>query len=187
MLNGGAGDDTFIGGAGNDLIDGGADSDTAIYSGLRAQYSILMQANGDFQVTDLRAGAPDGVDILRNVENLEFADDQPANHEPQIVSNGGGDNATVSIPENAAAVTTVVATDVDPGTTLSYAIAGGADAQRFVIDAATGALSFVAAPDFEAPTDQDGDNSYVVQVRASDGSLSDLQTITVRSPGSTSR
>ena len=57
---------------------------------------------------------------------------------------------------------------------------GGADAQRFVIDAATGALSFVAAPDFEAPTDQDGDNSYVVQVRASDGSLSDLQTITVK-------
>ena len=76
-------------------------------------------------------------------------------------------------------MTTVVATDVDPGTTLTYAIVGGADAQRFVIDAATGALSFVAAPDFEAPADQDGNNSYVVQVRASDGSLSDLQTITV--------
>ena len=91
-----------------------------------------MLANGDFQVTDLRAGAPDGVDILRNVENLVFADDQPVNQEPQIVSNGGGDNATVSIPENATAVTTVVATDIDPGTTLTYSIVGGADAQRFV-------------------------------------------------------
>jgi hypothetical protein len=47
-------------------------------------------ANGDVQVTDLRAGAPDGVDILRNVETLVFADDQAVNHAPQIVSNGGG-------------------------------------------------------------------------------------------------
>jgi Ca2+-binding RTX toxin-like protein len=180
VLDGGAGNDVLAGGAGNDLIDGGADSDTAIFSGLRAEYSIVTLGNGDFQVTDLRSGAPDGVDILRNIETLEFADDRPVNHEPQIVSNGGGDSATVSIPENATAVTTVVAADIDPGTTLTYAIVGGADAQRFAIDALTGALSFVTAPDFEAPTDQDGNNSYVVQVRASDGSLFDIQTITVQ-------
>ena len=106
--------------------------------------------------------------------------EEQVNQQPQIVSDGGGDSAIVFRPENGTAVTTVVATDVDPGTTLSYAIVGGADAQRFVIDAATGALSFVAAPDFEAPTDQGGDNSYVVQVSASDGSLSDLQTLTVQ-------
>jgi hypothetical protein len=175
--------DTFTGGAGNDVIDGGADSDTAIFSGPRAQYSVVLLTNGDTQVTDLRAGAPDGVDILRNVETLVFTDDQSVNHAPQIVSNGGGDSATVSIAENGTAVTTVVATDIDPGTTLTYSIVGGADAQRFVIDAATGALSFATAPDFEAPTDQGGDNSYIVQVRASDGSLSDLQTITVQVTG----
>ena len=43
----------------------------------------------------------------------------------------------------------------------------------------TGALSFKTAPDFEAPADVYHDNSYQVVVRASDGSLSDDQTITV--------
>ena len=124
------------------------------------------------------------MDILRNVETLVFADDSPRNHDAADRLRRRRRHCTVSIPENATAVTTVAATDIDPGTTLTYAIVGGADAQRFAIDAATGALSFVTAPDFEAPTDQDGNNSYVVQVRASDGSLSDLQTITVQvNPG----
>ena len=181
VLNGGAGDDTFTGGAGNDLIDGGADSDTAIFSGLRTQYSVVAageRRRPGHRPARRRAG--------RRGHSAQYRDPRcsrtirPVNHEPQIVSNGGGDTATVSIPENASAVTTVVATDIDPGTTLTYAIVGGADAQRFAIDALTGALSFVTAPDFEAPTDQDGNNSYVVQVRASDGSLFDVQTITVQ-------
>ena len=58
-------------------------------------------------------------------------------------------------------------------------IAGGADAARFQIDATTGVLSFITAPDFEAPTDADGDNSYEIVVRASDGTLFDDQAITV--------
>ena len=49
-------------------------------------------------------------------------------------------------------MTTVTATDADlPAQTLTYSIVGGADAALFTIDAATGALSFIAAPDFEAP------------------------------------
>ena len=76
VLRGGADNDTLIGGGGNDTLDGGTGNDTAIFSGLRAQYSVVQLANGDVQVTDLRAGAPDGVDILRNVETLVFADDQ---------------------------------------------------------------------------------------------------------------
>jgi Ca2+-binding RTX toxin-like protein len=40
-------------------------------------------------------------------------------------------------------------------------------------------LSFISAPDYEAPTESGANNSYVVDVRASDGSLSDTQTITV--------
>ena len=55
----------------------------------------------------------------------------------------------------------------------------GADAAKFQINAATGALSFVTAPTFENPTDADRNNAYVVQVRASDGSLVDDQTVTV--------
>ena len=70
---------------------------------------------------------------------------------PAISSNGGGANASISIAENSTTVTTVTATDADPGATLTYSIAGGADAAKFSIDATTGALSFVSAPDHEAP------------------------------------
>ena len=106
----------------------------------------------------------------------------PVNHAPTITSNGGGDTALIAVPENSTAVATVTATDTDAGQLLAYSIAGGADAARFAIDAATGVLKFVAAPDFEHPADADGNNSYIVQVRAADNgtpSLADLQTLTV--------
>ena len=44
----------------------------------------------------------------------------------------------------------------------------------------TGALSFIAAPDFEKPADADKNNHYLVQVGATDGALIDVQTLTVR-------
>ena len=69
----------------------------------------------------------------------------------------------------------MTATDADPGATLSYTIVGGADAARFAIDATTGVLTFVAAPNFEAPTDGGGNNVYDVVVQVSDG--------TIRHPG----
>jgi len=98
---------------------------------------------------------------------------------PTITSNGGGATASVSVAENSAAVTTVAASDPDTGTTLTYSIVGGADQFKFQINGTSGALSFIAAPNFEAPGDADANNSYIVQVRASDGSLFDDQTITV--------
>ena len=102
------------------------------------------------------------------------------NDAPTIISNGGGDTAAVSIAENATAVTTVSATDPDVGQTLSYAISGGADAARFAINQTTGALSFVTAPNFEAPTDAGSNNVYDVTVQASDGNGgADTQAITV--------
>jgi VCBS repeat-containing protein len=102
------------------------------------------------------------------------------NDAPVITSNGAGTTAAVSVAENSTAVTTVTATDVDAGQTLSYSIVGGADAARFTINPTTGALAFASAPDFEAPTDANGDNVYVVQVQVADGAGgTDLQTISV--------
>ncbi|HYD36829.1 MAG TPA: cadherin domain-containing protein [Allosphingosinicella sp.] len=95
-----------------------------------------------------------------------------------ITSNGGGGGASVSVAENGIAVATVAATDAD-GSAVTYAIAGGADAARFTIDATTGALAFVSAPDFEAPADAGGDNVYDVIVSASDGSFTDTQALAV--------
>ena len=75
---------------------------------------------------------------------------------------------TVSVAENTFAVTT--ATGVDPeGVALTFAISGGADSGKFKIDQNTGALSFLAAPNFEAPTDIGANNSYFVTVTVSDG------------------
>ena len=51
-------------------------------------------------------------------------------------------------------MTTVTASDADlPAQTLTYGITGGADAAHFILDAGTGELSFLAAPNYEAPTD----------------------------------
>jgi len=102
-----------------------------------------------------------------------------ANEAPTISSGSGADEAAVSLTEGTSAVTTVTATDVDAGTTLTFDIAGGADAGKFTINATTGALSFVAAPDYDQPADADGNNVYDVIIRVSDGTLSDTQIISV--------
>jgi len=87
------------------------------------------------------------------------------------------------VEENTTAVGTVVATDANIGDVVTFALDGGADAGLFTIDSVTGDLSFLAAPDFEAPADQGADNVYDVVVRASDGTLSVTQAITVTVTG----
>ena len=63
---------------------------------------------------------------------------------------------------------------------LSYTIVGGADAAKFTINATTGALAFVTAPDFETPTDSGANNVYDVTVQVSDGNGGiDTQAIAV--------
>jgi Ca2+-binding RTX toxin-like protein len=86
-----------------------------------------------------------------------------ANSPPSITT-----PATLTVNENTSAVTTVAATDAN-GDRLTYALAGGADASLFRIDANTGALSFLTSPDFERPTDSDRNNVYLVNVSVSDG------------------
>jgi VCBS repeat-containing protein len=100
------------------------------------------------------------------------------NDAPTITSNGGEDTGTQSVAENTTAVRTVEASDPD-GDAVSYLIAGGADADKFDLNATTGALTFAAAPDFEVPGDADGDNTYEVIVEASDGTAVDTQTLSV--------
>ena len=102
-----------------------------------------------------------------------------ANEAPSIMSNGGGPTAAVSIAENTSAVTIVTATDPDVGQTLSYSIVGGVDQEKFTIDASTGVLSFVTAPDFEVPTDAGPNNVYDVTVQVSDGAATDTQALAV--------
>ena len=79
-------------------------------------------------------------------------------------------SATFDAAENQTAVGRVAATDGDPGDSVTgYAIRGGADASKFSIVPATGVLTFVSAPNFEAAADADTNNDYVVVVRATSG------------------
>jgi hypothetical protein len=77
-LYGHGGDDSLDGGAGNDAMIGGAGDDTALFSGARANYSIVRNSGPSgtsFTVTDLRGGAPDGTDTLTGIEHLQFSDE----------------------------------------------------------------------------------------------------------------
>jgi hypothetical protein len=147
-----------------------------VASGFGYAALIVGGVGGLYQI-DLATGVATNLGALpaSGVSGFTLADAQFA---PAITSNGAGTTAGVSTAENSTAVTTVTAYDGNFDA-VTFAIVGGADAAKFQINGGTGALSFLAAPNFEAPTDADTNNSYIVQVRASDGSLSDTQTITV--------
>jgi hypothetical protein len=141
-------------------------------------------ASFTFRVVD--RGDPDGCvagsgcdDPLSSVTRTFTIDVTPVNDAPVITSNGGGATAVVSVPEGTTSATDVNATDPDPGATLTYSIGGGADAGAFSIDSASGVLSFLTAPNFEAPGDSNQDNVYEVDVVVSDGTLADAQALRV--------
>lgn len=193
QLNGGAGDDILYGNWDNDTLTGGAGDDTlygngysalATYSGPVSQYEFTQNTNGSVTVTD--TGGVEGSDTLWNIASLQFSDGTfsmaqlvAAPAAPVISSNGGADSAGIGVDENTTGVTTVVASDANPGDAVVYSITGGDDAALFQINASTGVLTFVNAPDNEAPADTDGDNVYEVVVSAGDGNSSDQQALSV--------
>lgn len=62
----------------------------------------------------------------------------------------------------------VLAADADSIGSVVYSMTG-VDEGQLQIDAMTGVVSFLSAPDFEIPRDADGDNRYDIVVTASDG------------------
>ena len=94
----------------------------------------------------------------------------------EIVSNGGGETAVIQLSEGSTAVTDI---NVSGGGDVIYAINDGEDANKFTINPVTGVLSFKSAPDYENPTDADGNNVYFVNVIAYNGSGGDGQFIAV--------
>ncbi|MFN2260367.1 MAG: calcium-binding protein [Parasphingopyxis sp.] len=107
-LIGGSGDDRLVGGPGfnklsgdegDDLLDGTFGRDLALYEGLRSDYEITV-VGGNYRITDLREGSPDGTDTFAYIEELKFADGRitmaPLVSELSAVVNG--DTLTVSGP-----------------------------------------------------------------------------------------
>ena len=94
-------DENFGGGAGDDSLNGGDGIDRAQYTGNKADYSLRLLDSGDVEITDLRETSPDGVDRLRSIEHLDFADgtrtisdalSQSQSLEYQIISTFGTQN-----------------------------------------------------------------------------------------------
>jgi hypothetical protein len=93
-----------------------------------------------------------------------------------------GSNTSASIAENTSTATVVhTATATDNVGVTAYAFeSGGADNNKFSLNTATGALTFISSPDFDAPGSAAGTNSYTVRVRASDAAGNTaVQTVTV--------
>ncbi len=154
---------------------GQADNDLFVLAGttLQARYSFDYEVRSSYTVV---VRATDITDLNRDETFLISVTD--VNEAPVITSHGGAATAAVSVPENTTAVTTLTASDPD-GDTLTYSILGGVDQAHFVLDAASGLLSFVSAPDFEQPADADADNVYEVTVQVSDGLLTATQSLLV--------
>ena len=88
----------------------------------------------------------------------------PVNLSPAFTS-----GVTASVQENVIG-TFYRAIAADPeGGAVNISVTGGADQARFTYNAVTQHLRFTAPPNFEAPTDANGDNVYEVRLAASDG------------------
>jgi hypothetical protein len=126
--------------------------------------------------TDL-AGNTNGAQDQRSF-NILTLDNTP----PEITGPSGGAGAASSsdsVQENSTAVHTFTANEA-----VTWSLNGGVDAAHFSIDANTGELVFLSAPDYEVPTDDGADNTYTVVVRATDaaGNASN-QTVTISVTG----
>ena len=123
----------------------------------------------DVQITATAGGLTTVQNLAVTVTNV---DDAP------VGAIGGP--AAPTINENTKTVGTYTATTDAASTATTWSISGGADASAFTIDASTGVLSFVTAPNFEAPTDAGTNNVYDVIVRATDSAgLFNTQAVAV--------
>ena len=80
-----------------------------------------------------------------------------------------------SVAENSSVLATISALDEDRGSAVTYSLldsSGAKDEGLLSINASTGQISFLTAPDFEAPKDSNKDNTIDFTVVASDGTLS---------------
>ena len=94
VLGGYGGDDSIQGNSGNDTLDGGEGIDTAVFTGLRSQYSV-SGSGASVTVSDNMAGR-DGVDTLRNFEFIRFSD-QTISTDMSAVQPGTSGNDTFRI------------------------------------------------------------------------------------------
>ena len=159
-----------------------ADGDTLVYSlsGTDSALFTIDAATGEVSfmaAPDFEAPGDDDRDNVYDIIVTASDGTNSTDHNVAITVTNDNDNipvftspAAANAQENQTAAYMAAATDAD-GDALVYSLSG-TDADLFTIDADTGEVSFMAAPDFEAPGDANGDNVYDIIVTASDGSNS---------------
>ena len=159
-----------------------AEGDPLVYSlsGTDAALFTINATTGEVRfiaAPDFEAPGDDGGDNVYDIIVTASDGTNSRNHNVAITVTNENDNipvftspATANAQENQIAAYEAAATDAD-GDTLVYSLSG-TDAALFTIDANTGEVSFIEAPDFEAPGDDDRDNVYDIIVTASDGTNS---------------
>ncbi len=118
----------------------------------------------------------DGLSSIRVQVSLDETDDD--NVAPSIRGPSGDQGApesAISINEGLTRVSTFTADE-----RVAWSVDGGSEEHKFEINPETGELSFLDPPDYENPTDGDGNNTYLVRIKATDaaGNVS-YQTLTV--------
>jgi hypothetical protein len=89
-------------------------------------------------------------------------------------------DAEVAVVEGSLEIVTATGTDPE-NDSLTYSLSGGDDSALFEISSSGGSISFITAPDFEAPADTGGNNSYQLTVQLADSQgATDSQSLVVR-------
>ena len=137
-------------------------------------YSVVVSVSDGMAAAGGMESDPavdDAIVVTINVTNV---------NEAPVLAAGG---ESITRPENTSAGTvlhTFMASDEDGTTNFQWSYSG-VDAGPFSIisNFASATLSFSDTLDYEMPTDSNGDNVYEIEVRASDGSLSATQNVTI--------
>jgi len=129
-ISGGDGNDFLTGGKGNDTLDGGAATDTASYASASVAVTInLATTSGKSSSSAANDVAAIGADTLKNLEN--------------IIGSGFGDKLTGDADAN-----------VLYGKLGNDTLTGGAGADVFVLDTATGSANVDTILDFTSASDK---------------------------------
>jgi hypothetical protein len=99
VITGTSADDKLEGDGGNDMIDGGAGIDTAVFRGVRSNYTFTALANGNLQVTS--KDGSDGVDTLHSIELLQFGDQTVSSADVVSVDTTPPAAPTLTVTKNA--------------------------------------------------------------------------------------
>jgi hypothetical protein len=158
--------DFFFGGAGNDSVTTHMWYST-FYGGLGNDYVAILDEASHFY------GGPGTDTVGSNIGSSFFIQEDPDTTPPSFPSSD-----TFNVPENTTVVGTIVASE-----SATITLFGGEDLSKFSISKLTDsstALSFLTAPNFEAPTDVGANNTYIVVLRGVDGSgNAGYETVTV--------